>query len=190
MAFFSDFGTKQFSINGVEYEVEDITKRVSNFPNNWYNLTYIEDFYIQSGVRPDQLANQLYGDVNLWWTFYILNGLTDADWPLDDSVINDEILSMYNNYQINSPVKSTRFESSFAADGKAISHQSALAMYASPTRMAVMRSKQVGKFYEWEQKNSLRDKMLADNESKRSIKIVSTDFIYDFARDFKFKIKS
>lgn len=175
MSFFSKFGKQSFRIDGQDFEIEDLTKKVSNFPANWYNLTYIEDFYIPQGVRPDQLANQLYRDSNLWWTFFIMNGLNQFDWPLDDEVIEEEVLTRYVQYELNKPIYRDAYETKFQSNGETIVHQNGEKLFNGELnlpRFAMIDLK------------TFRETVIEENELKRNIRIVSPQFVYDFTRDF------
>jgi len=184
MAFFSDFGVRTVKIAGKNYDIEDITKRVSNFPNEWYNLTFVEDYYIQPGTRPDQLAHQMYGNVNLWWTYYILNGITHFEWPIDEDTIETEILSRYNDYILlnKTPKLVGRFEKSFrTSSNDKINHQNAQSLYIDSTS---------DEWFNEINRQSFRDRVIEENQEKRNIKVVTDRFMLNFVNDFKAKIST
>lgn len=59
------------------------------------------DFYNYYDIldeRPDQLSYKLYGDVNYYWTFLLLNDhIRRQGWPVQQVELNNWIRSRYNN---------------------------------------------------------------------------------------------
>jgi hypothetical protein len=59
---------------------------------------YYETYNIRNGERPEQLSYSLYGDVNHYWTFYLLNDkLREKGWPIRDADVYPKAQKYYPN---------------------------------------------------------------------------------------------
>ena len=59
---------------------------------------YYETYNIRNGERPEQLSYSLYGDVNHYWTFYLLNDhLREKGWPIRDADVYPKAQQYYPN---------------------------------------------------------------------------------------------
>jgi hypothetical protein len=59
---------------------------------------YYQTYHIQNGERPEQLSYKLYGNVNHYWTFYLLNDhLRQGGWPLRDADVYPKAQEYYPN---------------------------------------------------------------------------------------------
>ena len=57
-----------------------------------------EDYYIQSGERPDQVSFKLYESTNFHWTFFLMNpSLRECGWPLSNSRVDDKARHDYTS---------------------------------------------------------------------------------------------
>jgi len=62
--------------------------------------TYI-DYYIQEGLRPDQVSQQLYNTSNYHWTFYLMNDkLREQGWPSSNVQVLKKAQKDYPNITI------------------------------------------------------------------------------------------
>ena len=61
--------------------------------------TAFESYYVPDGLRPDLLAEQLYGDPELDWIILISNNIVDIydEWPKDSNTLNEYIKDTYGN---------------------------------------------------------------------------------------------
>jgi len=61
--------------------------------------TAFESYYVPDGMRPDLLAEQLYGDPELDWIILISNNIIDIydEWPKDSNTLNEYIKTTYGN---------------------------------------------------------------------------------------------
>lgn len=60
--------------------------------------TFVYQRYtVQSGERPEFLADRFYKDAHLWWVFFVINGLTSPyhDWRLADEEIEEYVVRKY-----------------------------------------------------------------------------------------------
>ena len=62
-------------------------------------ITSFETFYVSDDVRPDNLANTVYGDPTLDWLILLVNNITDvySQWPKSTNDLNEYIQSQYTN---------------------------------------------------------------------------------------------
>ena len=72
-------------------EIIDIFKKITI--DSVLNEQYLIDYVIKDGMTPEKIANELYEDVELWWTIMIVNDKYDRfyDFPLPDSVMTEYI---------------------------------------------------------------------------------------------------
>lgn len=163
--FFSKFGEAEFAINGKKFRMEDLTKKVANFPDEYFNSAYLKPYRIPEGMRPDQLADKIYNDPNYWWVVFVANGITINDWPLDRAGLAG-YMAEFAEEQLNASVHTDPelLEAywHFKASEGNIPHR------------AIDRSNRV----------TLRDVIEASNEEKRLVKVVKPEFIGAFETDF------
>jgi hypothetical protein len=62
-------------------------------------ITAFETFYITDNMRPDELANKVYGDPNLDWVILMVNNIIDpyTQWPKSTTDLNNYIEENYDN---------------------------------------------------------------------------------------------
>ena len=62
-------------------------------------ITAFETFYITDNMRPDELANKVYGDPNLDWVVLMVNNIIDpyTQWPKNTTDLNNYIEETYEN---------------------------------------------------------------------------------------------
>lgn len=59
---------------------------------------YYQSYNIQNGERPEIVSYRLYGDVNFYWTFYLLNDkLRQQGWPIRESDVFSKAQEYYPN---------------------------------------------------------------------------------------------
>ena len=59
---------------------------------------YYENYVIQNGMRPEQLSYLLYGSVDYYWTFYLLNDhLRTQGWPIREADVYTKAQQYYPN---------------------------------------------------------------------------------------------
>lgn len=87
MSYFKNFSNVEYSFGSNELPVLftnlatyiDIVDQVKD------EVSAYRYYYIQEGDRPDQLAEMLYQDVSLYWTFFLANDhIRESGWPLTE----------------------------------------------------------------------------------------------------------
>lgn len=131
MKFFKDIlGT--FTKNGVE--IVNLTKTITFKAEN--SDDYLVDFYISDTQTPESIAEDVYGNSDLWWVVMLSSGNIDRfnDWSM-----TDEELDSYINWLIS--------------EGEITGTQNEI------------------------------DAIKAENDDKRSIRIINSKYINDFLYD-------
>jgi len=84
----------------IEYRlVKNIFRRVKLEEELDRYSTAFEGYYIPPGVRPDMIAQDVYGDAELEWIILLTNNITDiySQWPLDDYTLLEFVNSKYGS---------------------------------------------------------------------------------------------
>lgn len=86
-----------FKSDGNIAVAKDLFKKVQIFPYLQQSISGYEYYQVMDGERPDILANKLYGDSTLYWTFFLVNeNLQDFnDWPKSNSLLKKFIDRKY-----------------------------------------------------------------------------------------------
>ena len=76
----------------------NITQYVDLIDQVRNNISFTEKYNILSGDRPDVVSHKLYGTMDYYWTFYLMNDhLKLSGWPLNNDEILDQVKSKYPN---------------------------------------------------------------------------------------------
>ncbi|QIG73901.1 baseplate wedge subunit [Rhizobium phage RHph_N34] len=187
--FFKAYPYADFSFDGKTFNLEDLTRRVIFEPKTFSNYSYIYEIDV-SDTRPDVASQLLYQNVNYWWTFFIVNGITINEWPLSDGELEDYLTSKYTEFQLQQTygyfddngvqVPSFGF-ANFNADGKTINYAVNRDDFAI-TSSNMFKSKH--------NRMSLREYLTDQNEKRKKIRAVRADFIGRFFDDFRNRIKN
>lgn len=87
--FGDEIGFNRFQHIGTTVDILDQVKEYS---------VYYRTYHIQNGERPEQLSYKLYGDVNHYWTFYLLNDhLRQTGWPIREADVYPKAQEYYPN---------------------------------------------------------------------------------------------
>ena len=80
-------------------EVKNLFRRVKLRDDLKSNTTYLTNYYIRDGFRPDQVASELYGSSNLDWVVIHTAGIVNVrdEWPLTSKEIYEYSLKKYGN---------------------------------------------------------------------------------------------
>jgi hypothetical protein len=97
--FFKKFPVIQYSLDGYSKDAMNIVtaailKRVN------VDKSYVYQQYdIPNGATPESLANELYKDPNLGWTFFLVNAMVNPllDWPMEDSVLEEYTVAKHGS---------------------------------------------------------------------------------------------
>ena len=98
----SDVITYNVTEDGLLVKLTDLTKTVDISTLNENKVSYYTYYNINDGDRPDTVSYLLYGTVQYYWTFFILNdnlknGL-HYSWPLNNVSLDKMINAEYDNY--------------------------------------------------------------------------------------------
>ena len=79
--------------------VKNIFRRAKLRDDLKYIFTSLVDYYIKDGIRPDQVADDLYGDPELDWVVLTSANIINVrdEWPLDSYEIYNYSLNKYGN---------------------------------------------------------------------------------------------
>ena len=76
----------------------NITQYVDLIDQVRNNVSFTERYNILSGDRPDVVSHKLYGTMDYYWTFYLMNEhVRLSGWPLNNDEILDQLKSKYPN---------------------------------------------------------------------------------------------
>ena len=76
----------------------NITQYVDLIDQVRNNISFTEKYNILSGDRPDVVSHKLYGTMDYYWTFYLMNEhVRLSGWPLNNDEILDQLKSKYPN---------------------------------------------------------------------------------------------
>ena len=73
--YFKNFGFAEYRFgNNTDIDlVQNITKYVDLIDQIRNNISFTEKYNILSGDRPDVVSHKLYGTMDYYWTFYLMN---------------------------------------------------------------------------------------------------------------------
>ena len=98
----SDVITYNVTDDGLLVKLTDLTKTVDISTLNENKVSYYTYYNINDGDRPDTVSYLLYGTVQYYWTFFILNdnlkGGLHYSWPLNNVSLDKMINAEYDNY--------------------------------------------------------------------------------------------
>ena len=98
--YFKNFGFAEYRFgNNTDIDlVQNITKYVDLIDQIRNNISFTENYNILSGDRPDVVSHKLYGTMDYYWTFYLMNEhVRLSGWPLNNDEILDQLKSKYPN---------------------------------------------------------------------------------------------
>ncbi len=84
------------------------------------DASFYHKYEILSGDRPDVVSYKLYGTVNHYWTFHLLNNhVRESGWPLSDAAAYDHVKLNYPNWTIvtENPIADTLFQPGATVEG-------------------------------------------------------------------------
>ena len=93
----SPFSTRSSSDEYVN--VKNLFRRVKLRDDLKSNITFLRNYYVRDGFRPDQVANDLYGSSTYDWVVIHTGGIVNIrdEWPLTSKEIYDYSLNKYGN---------------------------------------------------------------------------------------------
>ena len=161
--------------------VKNIFRRAKLRDDLKYIFTSLVDYYIRDGIRPDQVADAIYGDPELDWVVLTSANIINVrdEWPLDSYEIYNYSLNKYGNdlNQIRHYETTEVKDSSgrlILPKGKVVDSGFTIPDPSSST--ATLNP--VGGVTNYEYENKL-------NDEKRSIYILSPNYLQVFLNDMK-----
>lgn len=128
MAYFTDFPKELYRFaNGDNAVMQNLAVYVDIVDQLKENSAFYQDYYIQDGDRPDNVAHRLYKNSGLHWSFFIMNDdLRDQGWPLSKRAIVDKAMEDFPNITLETRddidmfAKDMTVESASGATGKIV----------------------------------------------------------------------
>ena len=161
--------------------VKNIFRRAKLRDDLKYVFTSLVDYYIGDGIRPDQVADNIYGDPELDWVVLTSANIINVrdEWPLDSGEMYNYALNKYGNdlNQIRHYETTEVKDSSgrlILPKGKVVDSGFTIPDPSSST--ATLNP--VGGVTNYEYESKL-------NDEKRSIYIISPDYLQVFLNDMK-----
>mgnify|MGYP001502687460 CR=1 FL=1 len=162
-------------------QVKNIFRRAKIRDDLRYVFTSLIDYYIRDGVRPDQVAQSVYGDAELDWVVLTSANIINVrdEWPLNSREIYEYASNKYGN-DLN---QIRHYETTEVKDsngrlilpkGKIVDSGFTIPDPSSPTATI----NPVGGVTNYEYESKL-------NDEKRSIYIVSNQYLGMFIRDMR-----
>ena len=162
-------------------QVKNLFRRAKLRDDLRYIFTSLVDYYISEGMRPDQVADNVYGDPELDWVVLTSANIINVrdEWPLDSREIYEFAYNKYGN-DLNQIRHYETKEVKDSSDrlilpkGKIVDSGFTIPDPSSPT--ATLNP--VGGVTNYEYESKL-------NDAKRSIHIISPDYLQVFLNDMK-----
>ena len=162
-------------------EVKNLFRRVKLRDDLKDSITYLTNYYIRDGFRPDQVAEDLYGSSNLDWVVIHSTGIVNIrdEWPLTSREIYDYSSTKYGNdlNQIRHYVTTEVKDSSgkiYLPKGKVVDSNFTI---ADPTSSTTTLNP-VGGVTNYEHESNL-------NEDKRNITVLRPSYLELFISDMR-----
>ena len=162
-------------------QVKNIFRRAKLRDDLKYVFTSLVDYYISEGMRPDQVADNVYGDPELDWVVLTSANIINVrdEWPLDSREMYEFASNKYGNdlNQIRHYETKEVKDSSgrlILPKGKVVDSGFTIPDPSSPT--ATLNP--VGGVNNYEYESKL-------NDAKRSKYIISPDYLQVFLNDMK-----
>ena len=162
-------------------QVKNIFRRAKLRDDLKYVFTSLVDYYIKDGVRPDQVADNIYGDPELDWVVLTSANIINVrdEWPLDSREMYNYALNKYGDdlNQIRHYETTEVKDSSgrlILPKGKVVDSGFTIPDPSSST--ATLNP--VGGVTNYEYETKL-------NDGKRSIYIITPDYLQVFLNDMK-----
>ena len=82
-------------------QVKNFFKKGKMREDIFQDLTVFEKYNVKGDDRPDNVANEIYGDPTLDWVVLTANNIINIynEWPLTQQVFEDYILDKYDTYE-------------------------------------------------------------------------------------------
>ena len=172
MSYFEMFPNILYSAKGDgKYTVmKDIMSRVKLISGVKENILGFDYYNVQDGETPEMIAHKYYGDVNLHWTVLVANDIVDyyEDWPMSVQRFEEFVKEKYDN-----PQGIHHYEITQTSGDTTVTIDVGMNTTDYPSATAVSN-------YTYE------DKL---QEKKRQIRLIGTQYINDFVKEFERKMQ-
>lgn len=97
--FFSKFSTINYTVDGYNKDAENILTSTVLKQLNVNKALLVQNYNVPAGMSPEVLAEELYKDPTLWWTFFLINNKVNplTDWPMSDEALEEYTLKKYGD---------------------------------------------------------------------------------------------
>ena len=175
----SPFSTRSSSDEYVQ--VKNLFRRVKLRDDLKSNITFLRNYYVRDGFRPDQVADDLYGSPTYDWVVIHSGGIVNIrdEWPLTSKEIYDYSLNKYGNdlnqikYYVTTEVKDSSGKI-YLPKGKVVDANFTIPDPTSPT--ATLNP--VGGVTNYEHEAKI-------NEDKRNLTILRPEYLELFLSDMR-----
>ncbi len=175
----SPFSTRSSSDEYVQ--VKNLFRRVKLRDDLKSNITFLKNYYVRDGFRPDQVADDLYGSPTYDWVVIHSGGIVNIrdEWPLTSKEIYDYSLNKYGNdlnqikYYVTTEVKDSSGKI-YLPKGKVVDANFTIPDPTSPT--ATLNP--VGGVTNYEHEAKI-------NEDKRNLTILRPEYLELFLSDMR-----
>ena len=162
-------------------EVKNLFRRVKLRDDLKNSVTYLTNYYVRDGFRPDQVAEDLYGSSNLDWVVLHTAGVVNVrdEWPLTSKEIYDYSSIKYGNdlnqirYYVTTEVKDSSGKV-YLPKGKVVDSDFTIPDPTSSTSTL----NPVGGVTNYEYESNL-------NEDKRNITVLRPSYLDLFLSDMR-----
>ena len=162
-------------------EVKNLFRRVKLRDDLKDSITYLTNYYVRDGFRPDQVAEDLYGSSNLDWVVIHSAGIVNIrdEWPLTSREIYDYSSNKYGNdlnqirHYVTTEVKDS-LGKIYLPKGKVVDSNFTI---ADPTSSTTTLNP-VGDVTYYEHESNL-------NEDKRNITVLRPSYLELFVSDMR-----
>ena len=174
---------KDKSRNDERILVKNIFKRAKLRTDIDQAITAFEYYEITENMRPDVVAQNIYGDPELDWIILITNNITNIrdQWPLNNNDLNEYMIEKYGVTGLNN-----------------VHHYETTEMKDDQDRMLLEAGMQVDENFTFQvgdktytpvQQVTNQQYEVDKNEEKRRIKVLKSEFVSMFITDFRNSMK-
>tara|TARA_R100000005_G_C4946333_1_gene168716 strand:- start:225 stop:893 length:669 start_codon:yes stop_codon:yes gene_type:complete len=88
------------AVLGEYSKVKNLFKRGKLREDIFKDLSFFNKYNIKGDDRPDNVANEVYGDSNLDWVVLICNNILNvqSEWPMSQQLFDEYVLGKYGDY--------------------------------------------------------------------------------------------
>jgi len=185
--YFSNFPTTPHDLTNIGQQVQltNIIRRYKIRNSLLTDTRIYYDYQIESGERPDTVADKFYNDPNLAWLILMFNEIVDPifGWPLFDYDFENYIRGKYTSiasaqaeiheYRQILNQKQVKYDGTIIPEKYVVVDQTTYTSLNPSERQTITK-------YDWE---------LEENESKRQIKVLNESYLSKVKKQVKSILK-